>query len=52
MVDVGYGQSLYDYFTFTKNEEGDKAVALVYVDDLLITRSSDILIQEAKRVLH
>ncbi|XP_070057545.1 uncharacterized mitochondrial protein AtMg00810-like [Nicotiana tomentosiformis] len=52
LVDAGYCQSLHDYSMFTKKEKGDIVVLLVFVDDLLITGSSDSLIQQAKRVLH
>ncbi|XP_019265287.1 PREDICTED: uncharacterized protein LOC109242863 [Nicotiana attenuata] len=52
LVEAGYHQSASDHSLFTKNTTSDIVVILVYVDDLLITRSSAELIDEAKQTLH
>lgn len=49
--DAGYVQSKYDYFLFTKGVGSRKVFLLVYVDDLLLTGSNDVLIQELNSVL-
>nr|XP_016471071.1 PREDICTED: uncharacterized mitochondrial protein AtMg00810-like [Nicotiana tabacum] len=46
-----YHQSASDHSLFTKNTTSDIVVILVYMDDLLITRSSAKLIKEAKQTL-
>nr|XP_016445541.1 PREDICTED: uncharacterized mitochondrial protein AtMg00810-like [Nicotiana tabacum] len=48
----GYHQSAYDHSLFTKNTNSDIVVVLVYVYDLLITKSNAELIDEAKHTLH
>ncbi|XP_019233902.1 PREDICTED: uncharacterized protein LOC109214441 [Nicotiana attenuata] len=52
LSEAGYKQSLYDYSLFTKRSGDDFVAILICVDDLLITRSSNRFIQEAKDVLH
>ncbi|KAL3376952.1 hypothetical protein AABB24_003396 [Solanum stoloniferum] len=53
LMQSGFTQSKLDYSLFTKtNSTGDIVIILIYVDDLLITGSSDRLIQEAKDTLH
>lgn len=48
----GYAQSKYDYSLFTKRSEGNIVILLIYVDDLLITRSNIDMINELKQILH
>lgn len=53
LTQSGFTQSKSDYSLFTKsNATRDIVIILVYVDDLLITRNSKVLIQEAKDILH
>lgn len=47
-----YSQSHHDYSFFIRKSEGHTVLILVYVDDLLSTRSSATLIQEAKAMLN
>lgn len=44
LVQMGFKQIHYDYSLFTKQTGNDVVVILVYVDDLLITRSSHELL--------
>ena len=48
----GYTQSHLDYSLFTKKSTVGQVIVLVYVDDLLITGSDPLLIQDTKQVLH
>lgn len=52
LVTAGYSQSSYDHSLFTKRVGGDIAAVLIYVDDLLITGNSSVLIQDLKATLH
>lgn len=53
LTQSSFTQSKSDYSLFTKsNATRDIVIILVYVDDLLITRNSKVLIQEAKDILH
>lgn len=49
---AGFTQSAHDYSLFTMKKAEDIVLVLVYVDDLLITRSSAELITVTKAVLH
>lgn len=52
LVTAGYSQSAYDHSLFTKKEGTNIVVILVYVDDSLITSSTNGVIEEAKKSLH
>ncbi|XP_039001337.1 uncharacterized mitochondrial protein AtMg00810-like [Hibiscus syriacus] len=52
LLEAGYMQSKYDYLMFTKQQGSDIVVLLIYVDDLLITGSSEKLIAELKHILN
>ena len=52
LVTAGYSQSSYDHSLFTKIVGDDIAAILIYVDDLLITGNSSVLIQDLKATLH
>ena len=52
LVTAGYSQSSHDHSLFTKRVGGDIAAVLIYVDDLLITGNSSVLIQDLKATLH
>jgi hypothetical protein len=51
-MQAGFMQSTYDHSLFTKREGTDLVIILIYVDDLLITGSSNVLISEAKATLN
>lgn len=42
----------YDYYIFTLGRHDEVVIILVYVDDLLIKRTSTSLINQAKDILH
>ncbi|XP_075101245.1 uncharacterized protein LOC142176789 [Nicotiana tabacum] len=48
LVSMGFEQSHYDYFLFTKKTAGDVVIILVYVDDLLITGNNPSLISDTR----
>ena len=53
LIQSGFTQSKLDYSLFTKKDTtGGMVIILVYVDDLLITGNNEVLIQEAKDILH
>lgn len=52
LTDSGFTQSKHDYSLFTKSNNGNLVVILIYVDDLLITRSDLQEINVAKQSLH
>lgn len=45
---MGFGQSYYDYYLFTKKSKNEIVIILVYVDDLLITGNNLTLINQAR----
>ena len=49
---AGYSQSAHNHSLFIRKEEGNLTVFLVIVDDLLMTRNSSRIIQQAKDTLH
>lgn len=51
LTSAGYIQSRFDYSMFTKINGYNIVVMLVYVDDLLITRNNQGMIQDLKQVL-
>lgn len=51
LLQLGFIQSHYDYSLFTKKEESSLVVVLVYVNDLLVTCSSDDLIVKTRNNL-
>lgn len=52
LLTTGFTQSSHNYSLFILKKDIDIVIALVYVDDLLITSSNDQLINIAKEVLH
>ncbi|XP_070009787.1 uncharacterized mitochondrial protein AtMg00810-like [Nicotiana sylvestris] len=48
---MDFAQSHYDYSLFTKRIGADLVVILVYVDDLLVTSSNLLLIQQVRKDL-
>ncbi|XP_071694753.1 uncharacterized mitochondrial protein AtMg00810-like [Rutidosis leptorrhynchoides] len=51
LVQLGFIQSKHDYSLFVKNNNGIFTIALVYVDDILVTGNSTVDIQEVKQAL-
>lgn len=51
LVKSGFTQSKLDYSLFINRINGGIVIILVYVDELLITGSDRVLIQEAKNIL-
>lgn len=51
LLKAWYNQSKLDYSLFTKHDRKQIVVLLIYVDDLLISRNSDRLIDELQHVL-
>ncbi|GMI89569.1 cysteine-rich RLK (RECEPTOR-like protein kinase) 8 [Hibiscus trionum] len=52
LLQAGYLQSKSDYSVFTKRQGEALVMMLIYVDDLLITGNSDVLIAELKLLLN
>ena len=52
LLSAGFTQSSYDYLLFTLKKPEGMVIVLIYVDDLLITGDNELLIKEAKEVLH
>ncbi|XP_070054574.1 uncharacterized mitochondrial protein AtMg00810-like [Nicotiana tomentosiformis] len=52
LLEAGYCQSPHDHSLFTKKQEGNIVIILIYVDDILITGSCKDLIDEAKQTLY
>lgn len=52
LLKTGISKSVFDYSLFTKKSGTHIVVILIYVDDLLLTGSSKVLIDEANAVLH
>ncbi|CAM8883003.1 unnamed protein product [Rhodiola kirilowii] len=52
LADFGFVNSLNDYSLFTLQRDGQFLVLLVYVDDVIITGTSDSLISEVKKFIH
>ncbi|KAL2933517.1 Retrovirus-related Pol polyprotein from transposon TNT 1-94 [Bienertia sinuspersici] len=48
---IGFKQSTQDYSLFTRSKEGEFLVVLVYVDDMLVTGTSQVQIEEVKTCL-
>ncbi len=51
LVNSGFQQSHYDYSLFTKYQEMNMLIVLVYVDDLLIMGNDHQMIIEIKKTL-
>lgn len=49
LVDMGFKQSHYDYSLFTKLVGYDPVIVLVYVDDLIVTRSNQKLFCDTRQ---
>ncbi|XP_039050885.1 uncharacterized mitochondrial protein AtMg00810-like [Hibiscus syriacus] len=52
MCTMHFCKSKYDYSMFTKHQGNYIVVLLVYVDDLLITDSNEVMIMELKHILN
>ncbi|CAM8877711.1 unnamed protein product [Rhodiola kirilowii] len=52
LAEFGFLNSLNDYSLFTLQRDGQFLVLLVYVDDVIITGTSDSLISEVKSFIH
>ncbi|CAM8913862.1 unnamed protein product [Rhodiola kirilowii] len=52
LLDFGFHKSLNDYSLFTLERGGDFIVLLVYVDDVLLTGTSQSLIDDIKNYIH
>ncbi|CAM8972042.1 unnamed protein product [Rhodiola kirilowii] len=52
LTDFGFLNSLNDYSLFTLTRNGHFLVLLVYVDDVIITGTSESLISEVKQFIH
>ncbi|CAM8884356.1 unnamed protein product [Rhodiola kirilowii] len=52
LAEFGFLNSLNDYSLFTLHNDGQFLVSLVYVDDVIITGTSDHLICEVKDFIH
>ncbi|XP_047256248.1 uncharacterized mitochondrial protein AtMg00810-like [Capsicum annuum] len=52
LLDAGFTRSAHDYSLFILHQGDDTMVVLVYVDDLLFTRSNAALIDATKAKLH
>lgn len=50
-MQMRFTQSHYSYSLFTKKVEDELVITLVYVDDLLVTGSSQVMINQAKEDL-
>lgn len=51
LLDIGFKQSHQDHSMIVLNEGSEVAIMLVYVDDILFTRSDITLLQNVKIVL-
>lgn len=52
LTSAGYSQSAYDHSLFTKKVGVELVIILIHVDDLLITKSNNTLVEEATTTLH
>ncbi|CAM8902829.1 unnamed protein product [Rhodiola kirilowii] len=52
LVAFSFKNSLNDYSSFTLSKDGDFLVLLVYVDDVILTGTSDQLISDVKMYIH
>ncbi|CAM8947384.1 unnamed protein product [Rhodiola kirilowii] len=52
LIEFGFVQSLKDYSLFTFSLQNDLLVLLVYVDDVVITGTSSLLIDRVKKFIH
>lgn len=52
LVSLGFAQTVADYSLFILNNQTYFVVALVYVDDILLTGTDDALISHIKSILH
>ncbi|CAM8956775.1 unnamed protein product [Rhodiola kirilowii] len=52
LAEFGFTNNLNDYSLFTLHRDGQFLILLVYVDDVLLTGTSDLLIHEVKSFIH
>ncbi|WCJ22400.1 Retrovirus-related Pol polyprotein from transposon RE1 [Euphorbia peplus] len=52
LLEIGFIKSIHDYCLFTRQKEGQFIVLIVYVDDVLISGTSNQQIKEVKQVFH
>ncbi|CAM8915020.1 unnamed protein product [Rhodiola kirilowii] len=52
LIAYGFQNSLNDYSLFILSKDGDFLVLLVYVDDVILTGTSELLIRDVKMYIH